>query len=146
MSSSKKMKLQSDFTAGVYQSWLNLHRPPEQPQFKTKTSCRGGWQSPYQCWSLPLRSWPWNRPNQGVMTLFIYLFLDFAPHEIIKRLIIWWAVGPHSIQLVIHQVCLQQVLGVHNNRYILRVRTLLSVVLAVCLLILIKNFHQKRKW
>ncbi len=37
--------------------WLNLHWPPQQPQG------RGGWQSPCQCWSLPLWSWLWERPG-----------------------------------------------------------------------------------
>ncbi len=46
---------------------------------------------------------------------------------------------PHSLQPVIDQVGLQPVLGVHNNRDILRVRTLATVVLAVCLLILNKK-------
>ena len=41
---------------------------------------------------------------------------------------------------MIHQVGLQPVWGVHNNRDILRVRTLVTVVLAVCLLILNKKF------
>jgi hypothetical protein len=41
---------------------------------------------------------------------------------------------------------LQPVLGVHNNSDILGVRTMISVVLAVCLLILIKKiYHQIRK-
>ena len=43
--------------------WLNLHWPPQQPQSEPRTSGRGGWQSPSQCWSLPLRSWPWERPG-----------------------------------------------------------------------------------
>ncbi len=37
--------------------------PPQQPQSETRTSGRGGWQSPSQCWSLHLRSWPWGMPG-----------------------------------------------------------------------------------
>ena len=43
--------------------WLNLHWPLQEPQSETRTSGRWGWQSPCQCWSLPLRSWPWERPG-----------------------------------------------------------------------------------
>jgi hypothetical protein len=71
------------------------------------------------------------------MRLLFDLSLNFALHEIILRLIIWGAGRPHSLQTVIHEVGLQPVLDVHNNRDILRVRTLVTVVLAVCLLILI---------
>ncbi len=46
---------------------------------------------------------------------------------------------------MIHQVGLQPVLGVHNIRDILRVRTLVTVVLAVCLLTLIKKFSSEKK-
>jgi hypothetical protein len=46
---------------------------------------------------------------------------------------------------VIHQGGIQPVLGVHNNGDILRVRTELSVVLDVCLLILVKIFSSEKK-
>jgi hypothetical protein len=47
---------------------------------------------------------------------------------------------------MVHQAWpLAAVLDVHNNRDILRVKTMISVVLAVCLLILIKNYFSSNK-
>ncbi len=48
--------------------------------------------------------------------------------------------GNISFDQVIHQVGLQPVLGVQNNGDIFKVRTQLSVVLAVCPLILVNIF------
>jgi hypothetical protein len=84
--------------------------------------------------------------GQGVTRVFNWpLFQLYSMWSNIKVFAIWWA-GRQHFQ-VIHQVGLQPVLGVQNNRGILRVRTMISVVLAICLLILIKKiYHQIRKW
>ncbi len=76
--------------------------------------------------------------GQRVMRAFTDLSLNYAPHEIIYGVAIWWAGRPHFLQPVVRQNGLQPMLGLHSNGDILRVRTQLSVILAVCLFILDK--------
>ncbi len=123
--------------------WLNYHWPPQQPQSEARTSGRGEWQPPCQCWSLPLRSWPWERPvcYEAVYWPLSQLRSTWNTLEAYN----WWAGRPQSLQPVIHQVGLQPVLGVHNSRDILRVRTLVTFVLAVRLLIPMKKISYQRK-
>ncbi len=73
--------------------------------------------------------------GQSVVRVFIDLSLNLAPQEIIKRVANLGTGRLHSLRPVVHQVSFWSVLGVQKKGDILRAGKQLSVVLAVCLVI-----------
>ncbi len=82
--------------------WLNPHQPPNSLDPEAVTSCRRGWRPPCPC----IGHYLWDlgpKGGQGVMRLFMDLSLNFAPHEIILRITLFWAGRPDFLGPVVLQ-------------------------------------------
>ncbi len=126
--------------------WLILHWPPQQPQSETRTSGRWGWQSPSQCWSLPLRSWPWERPGcyEAVYWPLSQIRTTWNNLEV-YILVSWEATFPStggSSGLVFSQSWVCTTIGTSLGSE----QWYLLFWLFVLLILIKKIYHQIRKW